>query len=253
MTVSGITLYEPRSYRDFERTDRFTAFRVVVEQSDLYVRARAELHDETEELIRKCRWEIEEAISRRPEFLKSLEPIEEREADSPAVRHMVRAGRKAGTGPMASVAGTVAEYVGRGLLQWSREVIVENGGDLFIKVDEPVLVGLFAGSSPFNGRLALRVEPTPIPLGMSTSSGTFGHSLSMGKADAATVVSRDIPLADAVATAMGNRISGAGDLKKAVEWALTVAGIEGALAVFRDRIAAVGNVELVPLPESRKS
>jgi ApbE superfamily uncharacterized protein (UPF0280 family) len=211
------------------------------------------LHDETEDLIRTCRREIEDAIARRPEFLKSLAPVEEHEADSPAVRNMVRAGRKAGTGPMASVAGTVAEYVGRGLLQWSREVIVENGGDLFIKVDEPVLVGLFAGSSPFNGRLALRVDPTPLPLGVGTSSGTFGHSLSKGKADAATAVSRDIPLADAVATATGNRISGAGDLKKTVEWALSVPGVEGALAIFRDKIAAVGNLELVPLPESGKN
>lgn len=246
--MSGITLYEPRTYRDFEQTDRFKAFRVVVEQSDLYVRAGATLHGETEELIRRCRSEIEAAIGRRSEFLKSLEPMEEHEADSPAVTSMVRAGRKAGTGPMAAVAGTVAEYVGRGLLQWSREVIIENGGDLFIKVDEPVLVGLFAGSSPFNGRLALRVEPSPIPLGIGTSSGTFGHSLSMGKADAATVISRDVPLADAVATAAGNRISGAGDLKRAVEWALSVAGIEGALAILRDKIAVAGHLELVPLP-----
>ncbi len=246
--MRGITLYEPRSYRDFEQTDRFKAFRVVVEQSDLYVRAASALHGETEELIRRCRSEIEAAITRRHEFLNSLEPIEEHEADSPAVTRMVRAGRKAGTGPMAAVAGTVAEYVGRGLLQWSREVIVENGGDLFIKVDEPVLVGLFAGNSPFNGRLALSVGPTPIPIGVSTSSGTFGHSLSMGNADAATVVSHDIPLADAVATAAGNRISNADDLKKAVEWALSVPGVEGALAVLSDKIAVVGNLELVPLP-----
>ena len=248
--MSGLTLYEPRTYRDFKETDRFKVFRVVVEQSDLYVRAGAILRKETEVLIARCRSEIEEAIARRPEFLKSLEPIDEHDADSPAVTSMVRAGRKAGTGPMASVAGTVAEYVGRGLLQWSREVIVENGGDLFIKIDEPILVGLFAGSSPFNGRLALRVEPTPIPLGIGTSSGTLGHSLSMGKADAATAVSRDVPLADAVATAAGNRISGAGDLKNAVEWALSIPGIEGALAVFRDKIAAVGNLELVPVPAS---
>lgn len=247
--VSVLTLYEPRTYRDFEQTDRFYSFRVAVEQSDLYVRARVPLHAETEALIRKCRSEIKSAISRRPEFLESLEPLEEDAADSSTVARMVRAGRKAGTGPMASVAGAVAEYVGRGLLERSPEVIIENGGDLFIKVAEPVVVGLFAADSPFNGRLGLQVEPTPIPLGVCTSSGRIGHSLSMGTADAATVLSRDVTLADAVATAMGNRISHPADVKKAVEWAITIPGVEGALAIAGTKIAAVGNLELVALPD----
>ncbi len=250
--MSAPTLHEPRTYRDFGNADRFVAFRVVVEQSDLYVKAHRALHKETEELTKACRSDIVAAIARRAEFLKSLVPIDENPKDAVIATRMVKAGLKAGTGPMAAVAGAVADFVGQALLKLSREVIIENGGDIFLKVDHPIVVGLFAGKSPFGDRMGLQIEPTALPLGICTSSATVGPSLSLGRADAATVVSRDVPLADAVATALGNRIKDAGDLKNAVEWALSIPGVDGALGVIGDRIAAAGNVELVPLTESPK-
>jgi hypothetical protein len=242
-----VVLYEPRTYRDPCNSARFVTFRVRVDTSDLYVRASRQLVRETETLIRRCRSWIEEAIERRREFLSSLEPLEEHEADHPVTCHMVRAGRRAGAGPMAAVAGAVADFVGRGLLQHSREVIVENGGDIFLKVDEPILVGLHAGDSPFTGTVAIRVGPSPIPLGLCTSSGVIGHSKSLGKAHAATVISRDVPLADAVATAMGNRITRAADLKSSVEWAVSLSGVQAAVAIMGDTISVQGQVELVPV------
>jgi hypothetical protein len=240
-------LCEPRTYRDMGDTDRFKTFRVVVETSDLYVKALASLEKETEELIRESRAQIKWAIKRRPDILKSLVPLQADPADSPLVLTMISAGLKAGTGPMAAVAGAVAEFVGKGLLPLSAEVIIENGGDIFLKVDHPVIIGLFAGNSPFSGRTGIRVESTPIPLGICTSSGTVGPSLSLGVADAATVVSRDVALADAVATGVGNRVHKPGDLKKAVEWGMTVLGVDGVLAILDDKIAALGDIELVPL------
>ena len=240
-------VYEPRTYRTFDGSRRFATFRVVVETSDLYVKAHMLLEKQTEELVRKCRGQIEEAIAVRPEFLKSFEPLEEDASDSPVVLRMIRAGKKAGTGPMAAVAGAVAEYVGQGLLRWSPEVIVENGGDIFLKIAEPVIVGLLAGSSPFSGKLGIRVEPTQISLGICTSSATVGPSVSLGRADAATIVSKDAALADAMASALGNRVKKSSDLRPAVEWAMGIAGVEGALVVFGDRMAALGDVELVPV------
>jgi hypothetical protein len=148
---------------------------------------------------------------------------------------------------MAAVAGEVADYVGRGLLKWSRELIVENGGDLFIQVERPVMVGLHAGSSPFTGRVGVRIQPTVIPLGVCTSSGTVGPSLSRGKADAATVISHDVALADAVATALGNRIVRPSDLKPALKWALDISGVMAAAAILGDTIAAQGEIELGPI------
>jgi uncharacterized protein len=240
-------IYEPRAYRDFGEDGRFKTFRVVVETSDLYVKALSSLEKETESLVRKCRSQVEEAIARRPEFLKSLTPLDEDPADAPVARAMIRAAKKAGTGPMAAVAGAVAEFVGRALLELSPEVIIENGGDIFLMVARPTVVGLFAGDSPFTGRVGLNVAPTPLPLGICTSSSTVGPSLSFGKSDAAVVVSRDVSLADAVASGLGNRVQQPRDLKEAVEWAMTIPGVDGALAVLGDSFAALGDIELVPM------
>jgi ApbE superfamily uncharacterized protein (UPF0280 family) len=250
--VTGITFFEPKTYRDFGKSGRFEAFRVVVEQSDLYVKAHRRLEKETFQLLRESRAQVQDAIDRRKEFLTSLVPIDEDPRDAPVATRMVRAGKKAGTGPMAAVAGAVADFVGQALLQWSPEVIVENGGDIFVKVDEPMVVGIFAGSSPFTNRIGLRIEPTLLGLGLCTSSASVGHSLSLGAADAATVISRDVPLADAVATGLANRVKDPDDLQKAVEWAMSIPGVDGALAIIRDRIAAQGSVELVDLSAQEK-
>lgn len=250
--MTAPTVYEPRTYRDFGPTERFAVFRVAVEQSDLYVKAHRPLEKETERLVRICRSQVEDAISRRPDFLTTLSPLEEDPSDSPVVLRMIKAGQKAGTGPMAAVAGAVAEFVGQGLLQWSSEVIIENGGDIFVKNAHPIVIGVFAGNSPLNNKLGIKIEPTPLPIGVCTSSAKVGPSLSLGSADAATIVSRDVCLADAVATALGNRISKPEDLKKAVEWALEIPGVDAALAILGDRIAAAGNLELVPLGQPEK-
>lgn len=240
-------VYEPRTYRNFTETDRFTAFRVAVETSDLYVKALALLEQETEALIRDCRAQIKLAIARRPSFLTSLTPLDEDPTDPPVVQNMIRAGKKAGTGPMAAVAGAVADYVGRRLLPRSPELIIENGGDIFLTVAQPVIIGLYAGDSPLTGRLGIRIGATAIPLGVCTSSSKVGPSLSFGSAHAATVLSRDVPLADAVATALGNLVRTDQDLEGAVNWAIGVPGVVAALAVLGDKIAAAGDLELVPL------
>ena len=178
--------FEPRRYRDYGSTEGFTTFRVVVETSDLYVKALGPLERETEYLIRECRAQIQAAIARRPEFLNSLEPLEEDPSDSPAVRRMIRAGRKAGTGPMAAVAGEVAEYVGRGLMEKSEEVIIENGGDLFIHVRRPVVVGLFAGASRFSGMVGIAHTTDPRtggPVYVFGNDWTFAESWEGGLRD----------------------------------------------------------------------
>jgi len=245
--MSTVDLVEPRTYRDFGPSDRFVAFRVAVETSDLYVKAHRQLDAETERFIRVARSQVEDAIARRPEFLTSLVPLDAHPDDAPIAARMVQAGKKAGTGPMAAVAGAVAEFVGQRLLEHSSEVIVENGGDIFLRIDHPVVIGLFAGDSPFSNRVGLKVNASVLPIGVCTSSATVGPSFSAGRADVATIVSRDATLADAVATALGNRVASSRDLKAAVEWALAMPGVDGALAIVGDKIAAMGDVELVAL------
>jgi uncharacterized protein len=241
---------ESRVYRDFHNDDdRFFTFRVTVETSDLYVKASRPLGEITERLVRMFRKHVEAAINRRPEFLSSFVPIEEDDYDFPIATRMVRASKKAGTGPMAAVAGAIAEFVGKELLQECEEVIIENGGDIFIHVNTPIVVGVLAGNSPFGNRLGIRIEPSNFCTGICTSSGKVGPSTSLGKADAATVISYDVALADAVATAMGNRIVGPDDLEKAVNWALGIPGVEGAVGIIGSTMAACGKLELVPLEE----
>ncbi len=120
---------------------------------------------------------------------------------------MAAAAQTAGVGPMAAVAGAIAECVGRELLEFSPEVIVENGGDIFLKVSHRRTVGIFAGDSPLTGRIGIQIEARDTPLGVCTSSGTVGHSLSFGRADAVVVLAPAAALADAAATAIGNRVS----------------------------------------------
>jgi len=245
--MAAVFEYQPRLYRDYSDKGRFHTFRVTVETSDLYVKALCRLDRETEKLVKECRSQIEAAIFRRPLFLTSLTPVTEDPRDGPVPLRMIRAASKAGTGPMAAVAGAVAEFVGRALLQRSPEIIIENGGDIFARVDTPLLCGLYAGHSPFSNKLGLKIEHSGLPVGICTSSGTVGPSTSFGKADAAVVISHDTVLADAVATALGNLIHGDSDLRKGVDWAMTIDGVKGALGVFRDKMAVSGEIELVPL------
>lgn len=212
--------------------------------SDLFVRADRDLSREALTVLVAVRGEIEAHIGADPAFATALGPLVAPDSPLPdSVAAMYAAGGAAGVGPMAAVAGTVAGAVGRRLLDLSREVLVENGGDLYLALERPAVVGLYAGASPFSSRLGIRIEPEDTPLGVSSSSGTVGPSLSYGRADLATVLSPDPALADAVATALGNRIEAAGDLEPGVAWALAVPGVTGALAVCGDRLSAAGRVE----------
>ena len=225
---------------------RWVSFQAAVETTDLYVLARANFSSDTLAAARRARSVVEDEIRRRPVFATSLEPIAPPDRPSTApVAAMYAAARIAGVGPMAAVAGALAAVVGQELRTRSEEVIVENGGDIYLSLREEGVVGLFAGSSPFSGQLGLRIRPSRTPLGVCTSSGTVGPSLSFGCADAATVLAPDAALADAVATALGNRVQGPEDLEQAVSWALSIPGVTGAVAILGDRLAAQGDVEFV--------
>lgn len=238
-----------RIYRRELKGSRLASFTVTVKETDLWIAVDSEL--DTEELAVtvetytwRLRQEMEAYLKEHAHLKESLEPCFAG-ADAPAViRKMVAAGNQAGVGPMAAVAGAVSEEVGRHLLGFSREVIVENGGDIFLKVDQPVQIGIYAGSSPLSGKLSLQISEKNSPLGVCTSSGTVGPSLSYGCADAAVAVSSSAALADAVATAMGNLVNNQDDLEKALLFARKVEGVMGALLICGDKIAAWGDIEL---------
>lgn len=238
-------MYEERFYRSMFSGINLTFFDVCVLQTDLRIGASRNLYNEAFELIKKYREQIEEYIKLEPLFLESLEPVKAR-IDAPVIiKRMYNAAEKAGVGPMAAVAGAVSEMVGCDLLKYSNEIIVENGGDIFIKSNTVRKVGIYAGKSPLNEKIALEILPQRTPIGICTSSGTVGHSLSFGKADAAIIISTDTFLADAVATATGNIIKTPSDINKAIDFASGINGVEGVVVIIGDKIGAWGDVKLV--------
>lgn len=238
-------LEEERTYRIFEPGKGGSVpFRVKVETTDLFIRADRELYQEALESAKRARRIIADHGRERPEFLTSLSPLEAGRVQDALLLAMYSATAVAGVGPMAAVAGAVAQYVAEELGALSSNVLVENGGDLYLIGDREVAVGIFAGTSPFTGKLAIEIEGARLPLSVCTSSGTVGPSLSFGKADAATVVAKSAALADAVASGLGNRINTPDDLESALVWAYSVPGVEGVLAIMGDRMGCLGEIEL---------
>ncbi len=236
-----------KDYRGWVTPRDLLAFRVKVEESDLLVLAKKDLRKKVELKLLELRGELISYIESHPEFLKSLGPLKPAEDAPEIVRLMCEAAGKAGVGPFAAVAGAVAQMVGEYLLKESDEVVVENGGDIFMHTFEERVVALYAGKSPFSGKIGLRIPSGR--WGIATSSGTVGHSLSFGRADAAVVVAESAPLADAFATALGNRVKSEGEIQPALEWISTHAddGVIGALVIVGDRLGVWGKLQLTPL------
>lgn len=145
---------------------------------------------------------------------------------------------------MAAVAGAIADFVGAGLADYSTDVIVENGGDIYIKSTRKRVVGIFAGTSPLTGKIGIEIDNKGIPLGVSTSSGTVGHSLSFGKADAVVVLAKTAVLSDAAATAIGNLIQGPENIPEGIEFARGIEDIKGIIIIIGDKMGAWGEVNI---------
>ena len=244
--------YVNRAYRLLHRQDDLVFFQLLVKETDLDIgipraRLNRSLFDGARQAVMAVRSQLEQYILNDEKFMRALKPHPAQPGAPAIVLSMAKAGRAAGTGPMAAVAGAIAQHVGEYLARRTREVIVENGGDIFIRTERERRIGIFAGPSPFTNRLALEIEPHRTPLGICTSSGTVGHSLSLGCADAMVVLAPSAALADAVATAAGNLVHNESDLQQAVDFAMEVKAITGALAIKNDKLAAAGHIKLAPM------
>lgn len=236
-------MYEKRVYRDKMQADGLVYYRVVEYETDLLIASETDQADLMRQQVHETRKILEDYGKKYPEFLTALEPMPVLPADPVMIKRMKKAAEAVGVGPMAAVAGAVSAAVGTAILKQNSEVIVENGGDLFIKTEKIRRVAIDAGRSAFKD-LALKIQPAAHPVGICTSSGTMGHSLSFGKADAATVISEDVYLADAAATALGNRLKTHEDIGSAIEWIKGIAGIKGVLIIVDNRMGAWGEIEL---------
>lgn len=238
--------YQERTYRNYVRADNLVKFEVVEKESDLLILCRENLYDKALASLLQARQELEQYAADHQEFIKALKPLPPGREATPLIKAMCQAGKQVKVGPMAAVAGAIAEKVGRELLQYSDEVIVENGGDIFLKINSPRKVGIYAGSSPFSEKLALEVDPRSEPFSVCTSSGTVGHSFSFGKADAVVVVAASAALADAAATALGNMVQEVRDIDATLKAAKKIRGLEGVLVIKDDQLGVLGKIKLVP-------
>jgi ApbE superfamily uncharacterized protein (UPF0280 family) len=237
--------YLDRTYRRWPESE-LHSFQVRIGESDLWISAERPLTESAERALRSVREDLEGYLQRDPQFARTLRPRTPL-ANAPAVvLDMADAARICDVGPMAAGAGAVAERVGRVLLAETAQVIVENGGDIFIHTLLPRVAAIFAGESPLSGKLGIRISRLSQPLGLCTSSGTVGPSLSFGRA-------RSGALADAAATALGNRVQEPGDIERALELLETIPGVFGGAVIMGERLGAWGEVELAPIKPSPSS
>lgn len=252
MAKGKIIGFGNRDYRLLQRANDLKYFQIKVKETDLAIGIDREAYSDSlvslcYNEVQKTRRQLEEYILIHPEFRTSLFPLEmEKGAPDIAVK-MAEAASIAGVGPMAAVAGAVASFLGQILESYSREVIIENGGDIYLHSQHERVIAIFAGDSPFSYKIGLKVKSEDTPAGICTSSGTVGHSLSFGTADAVVIKGKSAILADAVATQAGNLIKGKVDLDKATEYVRSLNENLSIIAIKEEKMMAWGDIEIIPI------
>jgi ApbE superfamily uncharacterized protein (UPF0280 family) len=241
------TSYKNRTYRQLVDSGNLLSCNVKVRETDLHILAPVDIAKDAENLVWQYRNQLENYISKNPAFSSSLAPLPEDALALPIIREMLRASKAAEVGPMAAVAGVISEFVGRELvaIQHLDEIMVENGGDIFLWRRSPCTIAIFAGPSPLSNKVGIKISASQMPLGICTSSATVGHSLSLGHADAVTVLSASTALADAAATRLGNEVQKDRPLEAVLEMAGNISGVQGVVIIRGEEIGAWGEIELV--------
>ena len=239
--------YQKRFYRDWVKAQDLHLTHIIDKETDLVMLTNKRLDkDFIRERIRVYRCEIENYIAKDRRFLVALKPIEVELKAPKIIQTMSAAAKKANVGPMATVAGAIAQFLGEDLLREGyKDVIIENGGDIFLSTRKSRKIGIYAGKSRLWKGLCLKINPKDTPLGVCTSSGTIGHSLSFGSADSVVILSKNTSLADAVATATANLVKIRKDLQPALDFARSVEGISGAVIILKNNMISWGKVEFV--------
>lgn len=225
-----------------------TAFQVVVAQTDLLVVASHNLAREIGDFVSAQRAALSTYLLLNPDFQRSLVPVPVG-PEAPAIaKEMAEAASRFGVGPMAAVAGTFAQAVADRFVVESPEILVENGGDVYLHGSRERIVALLA--KPVEGaRLALRFDKDSLPAAVCASSAKVGPSLSLGQADMVTVVADRGAVADAAATALANLLVTAEDMEGVLAAAQGMArqGVRGVFVQLGDLVGVVGDLELVAL------
>jgi ApbE superfamily uncharacterized protein (UPF0280 family) len=237
--------HEERTYRSLINKDNLISYNVKIAESDLFISSDTNLEDVALKSLIKHRNSLETYIKKHPKFRTSLLLLPEDNLAPPIIRDMLSKSKICGVGPMASVAGAVSEFVGCDLLNQTENLIIENGGDIFLKSKNKLTVSVYAGVSPLSYKVKLLIKPEETPLGICTSSATVGPSFSFGKADAVCVISQSATLADAAASAIGNKVKSNKDIKSALDFGIKIPSVRGIIIICGNDMGVIGKVELI--------
>lgn len=246
-----MNIFEERTYRSQFNSERFAGFEINYLETDLWIGVdlssfQQEIKEVAFTKIKSLRNKFDGYIKAEPFFKKSLKPFNPSDLAPFEAKQMAAAAEKAGIGPMSAVAGLFAREVGEEILQnfSVNELVIENGGDIYVLLKDELVLSVFAGDSILSERIGLVVPPEKNKLGICTSAGTVGPSLSYGKADAVVVICEDILLADAFATAFGNKVKSPNDVEKVIKQSEKYSEILSLLIICEDKIGIRGDYEM---------
>jgi len=228
-------------------TERLYEYNFIIKESKIHIKSdsKAAIQAAVKE-IKQHRKRLVEFIMKHPDFQYKLRPIDTN-ADAPRIiKLMMAASREANVGPMASVAGALADIGLEAMLrEKARIAIVEDGGEIAAFTEKPIVVSIFSSNSILLSKIGFFLERKDCPIGIATSSSKTSHSLSLGKADSVTVVADNAALADAAATAICNSVVGEnveGSIRRGLERAKIIEGVRGVLIVREDKSGLWGEL-----------
>jgi len=220
----------------------FVLAKLEIEETAATIAADRDFVGEAVNAIKAARGEIERQIRRDRFFLTTLEPYEPTRDCPRIIRRMCDASEAAGVGPMATVAGAIAQEAVEAMVsQGCTHCWVDNGGDIALRLDRPATLEVFSDPSSKNA-YAMVLEPTDDITGICTSSGRLGHSISFGDSDVALAIADDAVLADALATAIGNQVTNAASLELCFDKFRRVRGFRAGLAMIDGAVATCGKI-----------
>lgn len=244
--------YNNRTYRQRFRSDRWYGFVVQYKETDVWIGVdkksfHRKIPEFAEQFIRILRDEADDYLKKDPQYRLSLIPHIAQNSAPKILKEMSEISVRTGVGPMAAVAGAFSAHIAQELKKYFKieEIIVENGGDIYVDIQNDIDVAIFAGESPLSQKIGLRIDAKESPLGICTSSGTVGHSFSFGKADAVMIACKEAALADAYASAFANKIQTTDDINSVLQQIEHEKEILSALIVKDGKIGVIGQFEMV--------
>jgi len=239
--------YRRRHYRDWINAQDLYATDFVAREADLQIFTNKKLKPALiEERVRALRWDLEQYVNKDRLFLASGRPVTVATDAPEIVREMARASALAGIGPINTIAGAVAQFLGSALLKIGfKDVIVENGKNIFLATARSRKISFYSGRSKLWDRLKLKILPRETPLGICLSSGARVRSSGLRGADCIAVIAKNTTLAAAIAAALAARIQTRKDLQPAVDSARAIKGVLGIIIILKGELVSWGGARFV--------